>query len=98
MSVEISVLVDLGESQPRVFLSFFSDFASSNKLLFFTPEGSSIELIDLNEEPVSHRLELPMQIKSLHPLSEHQAIYFTKPLKNVLKFLTDDHFQKIKRN
>jgi hypothetical protein len=32
-------------------------------LIFFTPEGNHIELIDLNDEPTSHRIELPMQIK-----------------------------------
>ena len=42
---------------------FFSDFCSQNKLVFFTPEGNHIELIDLNHEPVSHRIELPMPIK-----------------------------------
>lgn len=49
------------------FVLSFLDFSAKNKLVFFTPEGNHIELIDLNNEPVSHRIELPMPIKVRAP-------------------------------
>ena len=62
-------------------INIFSDFSKENKLLFYTPEGNNIELVDLTDEPMSHRLELPINIKSIHPLSEEQylvKIHFTR--------------------
>ena len=58
-----------------------TNFSSSNKLLFFTPNNNQIDLIDFEQqpEPVSHKLELPFPIKNLHPLSEDKYLVISMP-------------------
>jgi len=52
-----------------------TDFADQNELLFFTPHGNVIDLVSLDmSNPLSHRLELPFNIKSLHPLNRDQYL------------------------
>ena len=48
-----------------------------NELLFYTPDHNAIELITLDTSgggPKSHKLDLPFNIKSLHPLSRDQYL------------------------
>ena len=57
-----------------------TNFASSNKLVFYTPSNSLINLIDFEPlEPVSHKLEVPFLIKSVHPLSEDKYLVVSMP-------------------
>ena len=76
---------------------FFSDFSKENKLLFYTPEGNNIELVDLTDEPTSYRIELPINIKSLHPLSQDQylvRIYFTYLPSQIVSYMFLIFFHK----
>ena len=61
-------------SQKRdFFYRMRTDFASDNKLLFFTPNGNIVQQIDLSGDiPKLFKIELPFNIESLHPLNEHQ--------------------------
>ena len=55
-----------------------NDFSREhNELLFYTPDHNAIELITLDTSaggPKSHKLDLPFNIKSLHPLSRDQYL------------------------
>ena len=55
-----------------------NDFSREhNELLFYTPDHNAIELITLDTSaggPESHKLDLPFNIKSLHPLSRDQYL------------------------
>ena len=52
-----------------------TQLSQENYLVFFTPGGGIVELVDLNQgSGVSHSVELPIKIKSLHPLNKDQYL------------------------
>jgi hypothetical protein len=70
------------QPQPVGFLRMNTDFAQDNKLLFYSPKGNRVQLMDLSGDiPVSYKVELPMKIRSLHPLNDQQ-------------YLVVNHFEK----
>lgn len=50
-----------------------TDFASENKLLFYTPKGRTIQLMNI-EEGSLYKMDFPFCISSVHPLSESQYL------------------------
>ena len=50
-------------------MRMLTDFAAENKLLFFSPGGRSIQLMNL-EEGATFKMDLPFILKSVHPLRE----------------------------
>ena len=50
-----------------------TDFAQDNKLLFFTPGGRTIQLVNLEEGSV-YKMDFPFVLKSLHPLDESRYL------------------------
>lgn len=56
-----------------------TDLASNNKLVFYTPNGSNVQLMDLSGDiPVCYKMELPLQIQALFPLNENQYLVASK--------------------
>ena len=54
-------------------LRMLTDFAGENKLLFFSPGGRYIQLINL-EDGSHYKMGFPFILKSVHPLSEDQYL------------------------
>ena len=50
-----------------------NDFASDNKLLFWTPGGRTIQLLNL-EEGATFKMDFPFVLKSVYPLKENQYL------------------------
>merc|ERR1719369_678216 len=50
-----------------------ADFANENKLMFYTPKGRNLQLIDVIEGSL-YKMDLPFNISSVHPLSESQYL------------------------
>ena len=51
------------------------EFADENKLLFYTPQGNSIQMLDLSlDVPKFYKVELPFKINSMHPLNHDQYL------------------------
>jgi len=50
-----------------------TDFANENKLVFYTPNGRNLQLIDIMEGSL-YKMDLPFNISSVHPLSESQYL------------------------
>jgi hypothetical protein len=65
-----------GTPKRMPFYRMVTDFAKDNKLLFYTPDSNVVEMLDLSKGApfMMHRTELPMPIKSLHPLNESQYL------------------------
>ena len=61
--------------QPQVqpYFRMSNAFATDNKLVFYAVGGNTVQLLDLSV-PVSHKVELPFKIHSLHPLNEDQYL------------------------
>ena len=54
-------------------LRMLSDFATDNKLLFWTPGGRTIQLMNL-EEGHLYKMDFPFVLKSVYPLKEDQYL------------------------
>ena len=54
-------------------LRMLTDFAGDNKLLFFTPGGRSIQLMNLEDGSLI-KMSFPFILRSVHPLSEDQYL------------------------
>ena len=54
-------------------LRMLTDFAGENKLLFFSPGGRHIQLINL-EDGSQYKMGFPFILKSVHPLSQDQYL------------------------
>eukprot|EP00092_Neocalanus_flemingeri_P037789 GFUD01041137.1.p1 GENE.GFUD01041137.1~~GFUD01041137.1.p1 ORF type:complete len:1900 (+),score=456.60 GFUD01041137.1:60-5702(+) len=50
-----------------------TDFAKDNKLLFYTPKGRTIQMMDIGEGSL-YKMDFPFVISSVHPLSEDQYL------------------------
>lgn len=58
-------------------------FADQNQLIFFTPNANILKLVDLRSGPVIHELELPVALKSVHPLTEEKYLLVTRPINDL---------------
>ena len=61
------------------FFRMLTDFAADNKLILYSPKSNIIQLLDLGDIPISYKIELPMTLASVHPLSEDQYLVMTTP-------------------
>ena len=62
-----------GRKEEDKTLRMLTDFAEDSKLLFFSPRGRTIQLVDISSAS-SSKVELPFMVSSLHPLSESQYL------------------------
>jgi len=68
-----------GQAGPeREHLRFCTDFAEENKLLFYSPGGRSVQLMDLENGDL-YKMDLPFRMESLHPLSDTQYLVVASP-------------------
>ena len=65
-----------GQTEKQPYFRMSNSFASDNKLVFYAVGGTTVQLLDLSV-PVSHKVELPFKIESLHPLNEDQYLVST---------------------
>lgn len=57
------------------FVRMLTNLSQDNILVFYNPFGNSVEMLDLNSNPlVSHKVDLPVPIKSLHILNKDQFL------------------------
>ena len=61
------------QPQMQPYFRMSNAFATDNKLVFYAVGGNTVQLLDLSV-PVSHKVELPFKIHSLHPLNEDQYL------------------------
>ena len=65
------------------YFRMLTDFAADNKLLMYTPKGNVIQLLTLaGDIPINYKVELPMTISSVHPLSEDQYLVMADHLES----------------
>ncbi len=83
MSSSTTPAANQADSGPR-FFRMDTTFAADNKLIFYTPKGNEVRLLDLSGDiPMCYKMELPMSIKSLHVLNDYQYLVVANNNNNI---------------
>ena len=54
-------------------MRMLTDFSADNRLVFWTPGGRTVQLMNLEEDPAcNYKMDFPFILKSVHPLNEDQ--------------------------